>query len=140
MAWTCPRCARTFARQDQLHSHDIKDLDAHFAGRHELLRVSFDKLIGALPSPVQVEALRSVIVLSARRTFSYVTVQANRLLVGMFLESALDSPRVVKIDHVSARKCGSVVSVRDPADVDDELLAWMRQAYQHAAAGKSGSA
>ncbi len=104
MSWTCPRCARTFARHDQFHSHDTEDLDAHFAGRPEHLRESFDKLVGSLPSDVQVEALRSVIVLSARRTFSYVTVQANRLLVGVFLESALDSLRVVKVDHVSARQ------------------------------------
>ena len=102
MHWTCPRCARTFARHDQFHSHDIEDLNAHFAGRPEHLRESFDKLVGSLPPDVQVEALRSVIVLSARRTFSYITVQANRLLVGVFLESALDSPRVVKVDHVSA--------------------------------------
>jgi hypothetical protein len=115
---------------DQFHSHDTEDIDAHFAGRPERLRHSFDKLIGSLPPDVQVEALRSVIVLSARRTFSYVTVQAARLLVGVFLEHALDSPRVVKVDHVSARKFGSVVEVRGPDDVDDELQLWLHQAYQ----------
>jgi hypothetical protein len=130
MSCTCPRCARTFARDDQFHSHDTDDVDAHFVGRPERLRESFDKLICSLPSDVQVEALRTVIVLSARRTFSYITVQAQRLLIGVFLDHALDSPRVVKIDHVSARKFGSVVDVRYPGDVDDELQLWMRQAYR----------
>jgi Domain of unknown function (DUF5655) len=92
--------------------------------------VSFDKLIGSLPSDVQIEALRTVIVLSARRTFSFVTVQAQGLPVGVFLEQPLDSSRVVKIDHVSARKVGSVVEVRGPGDVDDELQRWLRHAYE----------
>jgi hypothetical protein len=130
MSWTCPSCSRTFAREDQFHSHDTVDVDAHFAGRPERLRVSFDKLIGSLPSDVQVEALRTVIVLSARRTFSFITVQAKRLLVGVFLEQRLDSSRVVKVDQVSAHKFGSVVDVRGPGDVDDELQLWLREAYE----------
>ncbi len=81
MTWTCPTCARTFAREEQFHSHDTEDVDVHFAGRPERLRESFDKLIRSLPSDVQVEALTSVIVLSARRTFAYATVQAERLLL-----------------------------------------------------------
>jgi hypothetical protein len=105
-------------------------MSTHFAGRPELLRESFDTLIASLPANVRVEALRSVIVLSARRTFSYITVQAERLLVGVFLEHPLDSPRVVKFDHISERKVGSVIDVRSPADVDEELQLWLRQAYE----------
>lgn len=130
MSWTCPTCARTFARDEQFHSHDTEDVDAHFARRPERLRETFDNLISSLPSDVQVEALRSVIVLSAHRTFAYVTVQAKRLLVGVFLEHPIDSPRVLKIDRVSVRKFGSVIDVHGPGDVDDELQLWLRQAYQ----------
>jgi hypothetical protein len=130
MSWTCPSCGRTFARDDQFHSHDTVGVDAHFAGRPERLRVSFDKLIGSLPSDVQVEALRTVIVLTARRTFSFITVQTKRLLVGVFLDRCLDSSRVVKVNPVSSRKFGSVVEVREPGDVDDELQQWVREAYE----------
>jgi Domain of unknown function (DUF5655) len=130
VSWTCPSCARTFAREDQFHSHDAVGVDAHFAGRPERLRVSFDKLIGSLPPDVRVEALRTVIVLTTRRTFSFITVQAERLLVGVFLDRRLDSSRVVKVDPVSSRKVGSVVEVRGPGDVDDELQQWLRDAYE----------
>lgn len=130
MTWTCPRCARTFARKDQFHSHETADVDAHLVGRPDRLREAFDMMIGSLPPDVQVEALRSVIVLSAGTTFAYITVQAKRLLVGVFLEQALESPRVVKVDEVSVRKFGSVIDVRGPGDVDDELHGWLRQAYQ----------
>ena len=130
MSWTCPSCARTFAREDQFHSHDTVDVDAHFAGRPERLRVSFDKLIASLPPDVRVEALRTVIVLTTRRTFSFITVQAERLLVGVFLDRCLDSSRVVKVDPVSSHKVGSVVEVRGPGDVDDEIQQWLREAYE----------
>jgi Domain of unknown function (DUF5655) len=106
------------------------DVDAHFAGRPERLRESFDKIIESLPSEVRVEVLRTVIVLSAQRTFSYITIQSKRLLVGMLLEQPLDSPRVVKINHFSEHKVGSVVDVRSLGDVDDELRRWLRQAYE----------
>ena len=130
MSWTCPVCARTFARGDQFHSHATRDLDAHFAGRPEQLRAAFDKLVASLPSDVHVEALRTVIILSARRTFSFITVQAKRLLVGVFLDVPIDSSRVVKIHHDSEHKVGSVIDVRRIDEVDSELRQWLRDAYE----------
>jgi hypothetical protein len=64
------------AREDQFHSLDTEKVGAHLGGRPKRLRQSFDKLIASLPSDVQVDALRTGIVLSAPRTFAYITVQA----------------------------------------------------------------
>ena len=127
--WRCPRCGRRFAHEDQFHSHDTVDIDAHFTGRPAHMRASFDRLIGSLPSGVQVEALRSVIVLSAHTTFSFITVQSRRLLVGIFLDRQLDSPRIVKVDVVTSRKIANTVDVRGPDEIDDELCRWLREAY-----------
>jgi hypothetical protein len=110
------------------------DLDAHFAGRPERLREAFDKLIESLPADVEVDLLRSVIILSAGTTFSFITVQAKRLLVGLFLQRPLDSGRVVKVNQVSPGKVGSEIDVRGPADVDDELRMWLGEAYERARA------
>ena len=130
VSWSCPRCARTFAHEGQFHSHDTVDVDDHFAGRAKHLRMCFDKLIGSLPSDVQVEALKTVIILSARTTFAFITVQTRRLKVGVFLDRRLDSPRVVKVDVISSRKIATEVTVRAPDDVDDELRQWLREAYE----------
>ena len=130
MSWTCPTCGRTFARHNEFHSHDTVEVDVHFVGRPEQLRASFDEIAASLPRDVRVEALKSVIVLSARRTFAFITVRSKRLLVGVFLDEALDSPRVSKVDRVSDHKVASVIDVRDPGDVDDELRLWLRQAYE----------
>ena len=130
MSWSCPQCARTFAHEGQFHSHDTVGVEDHFAGRAEMLLVSFDTLIGSLPVDVHVEALKTVIILSARTTFAFITVQTKRLMVGVFLDRRLASPRVVKVDVVSTHKIGNVVDVRSPDDVDDELRQWLREAYE----------
>jgi hypothetical protein len=130
VSWTCPTCGRTFSRPDQFHSHDTVDVDAHFADRPEWLRAAFEELVGSLPPDVRVEPLKSVIVLAAHRTFAFVTVQARRLLVGVFLDRPLNSPRVVKVDHVTAHKVASLVELRGPGQVDDELRRWLRRAYE----------
>ncbi len=69
-----------------------------------MLRRSFDELVGSLPSDVHVDALKSVIVFSVGTTFAFVVVQTGRLLVGVFLDRCLDSPRVVKVDEISSRR------------------------------------
>ena len=78
-----------------------------------------------------------MIVLSAPTTFCYVTVQSKRLLVGVFLDRRLDSPRVLKVDVISPRKIAAVVEVRGPDDVDDEVLQWLGEAYELRAASRT---
>jgi Domain of unknown function (DUF5655) len=130
MSWRCPRCCRSFEREGQFHSHDTVDVDDHFAGRDEMLRKSFDRLVGSLSSDFQVDVLKSVIVFSAGTTFALVVVQTRRLLVGVFLGRCLDSPRVVKVDVISSRETSNFVEVRVPDDVDDELRSWLGEAYE----------
>jgi hypothetical protein len=130
VTWTCPQCGRRFAREDQFHSHETVAVDAHFAGRPSQLRAAFDELTASLPEDVEVQALRTVIILSAPTTFSFVTVQSKRLLIGVFLDRPIDAPRVVKVDEVSPSKFASVIAVRDPDDVDEDLRGWLREAYE----------
>ena len=125
MSWVCPRCQRTFSSEGQFHSHDVVGVDRHFAGRSAELRTAFDALVAALPAGVRFDSLKTAIVLAARATFCYVVVQHDRLLVGVFLDHALDSPRVTKVDRVSPGKVASVVEVREPGDIDAELRGWL---------------
>ena len=130
MTWVCPRCQRTFASEGQFHSHDLVDVDRHFAGRPAELRTAFDTLVAALPADVHIDGLKTVIVLAARTTFCYVVVQRDRLSIGVFLDRALVSSRVAKVDHVSSGKVASVVEVREPGEIDGELRSWLSEAYR----------
>jgi hypothetical protein len=129
VSWVCPRCQRTFSVEGQFHSHDVVDLDWHFAGRPAELRATFDTLVASLSADVRVEPLKTAIILAARTTFAYVVVRRDRLLVGVFLDRPLDSPRVTKIDHVSSSKIGNVIELRASDQVDDELCSWLGEAH-----------
>jgi hypothetical protein len=107
----------------------LVDVDRHFAGRPAELRAAFDALVAALPADVYIDGLKTVIVLAAHTTFCYVVVRQDRLSIGVFLDRALVSPRVTKLDHVSSGKVASVVEVREPGEVDDELRGWLTEAY-----------
>ena len=130
MSWVCPRCQRTFSSKGQFHSHDVVGVDRHFAGRPAVLRTAFDTLVAVLPADVRIDALKTAIVLAAHATFCYVVVQHDRLLVGVFLDRALDSPRVTKVDRVSPSKVASVVEVCESSDIDGELRGWLTEAYR----------
>jgi hypothetical protein len=130
MSWVCPRCQRTFSSEGQFHSHDVVGVDRHFAGRPAELRTTFDTLVAALPADVRIDALKTGIVLAARATFCYVVVQHDRLLIGVFLDRALASPRVTRVDHVSPTKVASVVEVREPGEIDSELRRWLSDAHR----------
>ena len=130
MTWVCPHCKRTFASEAQFHSHDVVDLEGHFAGRPPELGAAFNKLVASLPSDVRLDPLKTAIILAARTTFSFVIVRAARLSVGIFLDRPLDSPRVSKVDQISSRKIANVVEVYGPGDIDHELRSWLLEAYR----------
>ncbi len=130
MSWTCPRCGRSFASESQVHSHDVGVVDSHFAGRSSELRAAFDAVVRSLPADVRVDSLTTAIILAARTTFAYVVVRRDRLLVGLFLERGLESPRVVRVEAISARKVASIIEVRRPEDVDNELCGWLCDAHR----------
>jgi Domain of unknown function (DUF5655) len=129
VTWVCPRCQRTFASEGQFHSHDLVDVDRHFADRPAELRAAFDALVAALPADVGIDGLKTTIVLAANTTFCYVVVRQDRLSIGVFLDRALVSARVTKVDHVSSGKIASVVEVREPGEIDDEFCGWLTEAY-----------
>jgi uncharacterized protein DUF5655 len=129
MTWTCPVCLRAFAKPGQLHSHDVVEVDIHFAGRPPALRSTFDALVASVAVGMRVEPLKSVIILSSRTTFGYVTILQDRLRLGIFLDRPLETPRVSSVEHLSAAKVGNVIELRTPADVDDELRDWLTEAY-----------
>jgi Domain of unknown function (DUF5655) len=129
VTWVCPSCQRRFASEGQFHSHELVDIDRHFAGRPAELRAAFDAIVAALPADVHIDGLKTVVVLGARATFCYVVVQRDRLSIGVFLDRALVSPRVTKVDHRSSGKVASVVEVRKAGEVDRELRSWLSEAY-----------
>lgn len=110
-------------------------VDVQYAGKKAGLRPIYDVLIGAVESfgdDVEVAPKRTYVSLRRNKQFGIVQPStATRVDVGINL------PDVAPGDRLEASgSFNSMVSHRvrlsGPADVDDELIGWLRQAYDQA--------
>lgn len=111
-------------------------MDAHFEGKPPVLRAAFDKVVEALETegPLRVDPVAANIHLAAGSTFGSAKPMKAKLRVEFLLDRPIESPRVVKTERFSATRYALHVDVEGPADVDAELVGWLRAAYRLRAA------
>ena len=137
MAWHCPQCGREFRTRNQWHSCVSYTVEGHFEGKPPELREAFERLVGELRrlGPVRVDAVKTGINLAGRAHFGGVRVQTDRLRVGFLLGRQLDDPRILRTERLGPALVGHSVAVRSPANVDEQLLGWLAEAYALKGAG-----
>ena len=130
--WACPRCGRAFANRNQTHScAPLGDLDRHFARASPAVRAAFDRVLAAVSrlGPVTVLPEKTRIALQARMSFAAFTLKKHWLHGHVVLARRLDSPRFEKIWGPSPRNQVHEFTLRGRAEVDDEVVGWLREAY-----------
>lgn len=133
MPWTCPKCGRAFSREGQSHScRPAPTLDSHFEGKPPGLRAAFDKLVKALSreGPLRVDPVATNVHLVAGSAFGSAKPQKAKMRVEFLHDKPIASPRIVKTERLSGTRYALHVDVTGPADVDAELIGWMRAAYR----------
>jgi hypothetical protein len=129
MPWTCLLCRRSFAREGQSHScRPSVSLEGHFEGKSPALRAAFAKIVQGLEKegPLRVDPVAANIHLAAGSTFASAKPMKAKLRVKFLLDRPVESPRVVKAERFSATRHTIHVDVGDAADVDAELMGWLR--------------
>jgi hypothetical protein len=130
--WTCPRCGRTFANRNQSHAcGSFRSLDLHFAGKDPDVRRTFDRVLALIRKlgPVEVLPEKTRIALHVRMSFTALMPKRRWLDGHVVLARRLDSPRFKKIYVVSPRNVVHEFRLTSPTDVDEEVAAWLREAY-----------
>jgi hypothetical protein len=120
--WTCPRCGRRFANRNQTHTcAALGDLDGHFASKPPEIRAIF--------GPVTVLPEKSRIALQARMSFA--ALQPRKAWVDGHVVLARRRPdaRFRRIETFSPRNHLHAFRLRAPAEVDEEVAAWLAEAY-----------
>jgi hypothetical protein len=130
--WTCPRCGRRFANRNQTHAcAALGDLDGHFAGKPPEIRAIFDRFLQAAErnGPVTVLPEQSRIALQARMSFA--ALQPRKAWVDGHVVLARRRPdaRFRRIETFSPRNHLHAFRLRAPAEVDEEVAAWLAEAY-----------
>ncbi len=129
--WTCPRCSSRYVNPNSWHSCRVVPLEALFEGKGRA-RELFDVLLGAVRTfgAVDLDVKLSGVAFMTRVRFAGAKVRRDRIRAAFWLRRPIESPRIVRIERIPPDNLIYEVDIREPADVDDELVAWLREAYE----------
>jgi hypothetical protein len=130
--WLCPTCGQTFVSRNMPHSCQVVALDDHFAAGEPGPRAAFDALLAAVRAlgPVTVNPTKSRISFQARMRFAAVEPRRHHLNVHVVLTRPLASDRFTRVEFLAPYYHVHNFRLAAPDEVDDELKAWLAEAYQ----------
>lgn len=130
--WKCPICERPFANINQSHFCSRYSLREHLAGKTphavKLFR-EFTKLVKRC-GRVRVIAEKTRIAFQVRMSFAAVSLRRDRIVGHVVLARRLESPRFTKVETISPRNHVHSFRFTSLAEMDDEVLNWLREAYR----------
>src|SRR5882724_3333592 len=129
--WKCPRCKRSFANKNQSHFCGNYDLESHFEGKPPEVRAIYDAVLKAIRRCGTVKVLpeKTRIAFQARMSFAQLTTRSKWVDGHVVLARRLEQPRFRKIETISARNHVHHFRLMSAAEVDEEVEAWLREAY-----------
>jgi hypothetical protein len=104
---------------------------SHFAKSADVVRATYRALLDASRAlgPVREEAKKTSIHLVNQTAFAGIATRKEVLILTLKAERAVNSPRVHRAQQASANRWHLEIRLATPADVDNELRTWLRQAY-----------
>lgn len=107
-------------------------VEQHFAGKDPLVREIYDRLlaeIGKLGEFME-DPKKTSIHLNRRTALAGVATRKSALVLTLKAAQDLRSSRVKKHEQASASRWHLEVLLTSPADVDAELVSWLKAAYE----------
>ena len=131
--WTCPNCHRKFRNTNQSHTCKLVDKEsfflnrpAHFKDLYQIIKAQAQKL-----GEFREEAVApDVIFFKTKSTFLAIKVKKAWLDIEFFLDHLEDVPPVKKFLQTSKHRVAHLVSIDEMADIDHQLLTWIKESYQ----------
>lgn len=130
--WSCPSCGRRFANRNQSHTcQPLGDLARHFTGKSSEVRATYDRLVAVVAriGPFSVLPEKTRIALHVRMSFAALMPRQRWLDGHVVLPRKLDSPRFRRVEAYSPHNVVHAFRLGSPEEVDDEVEAWLREAY-----------
>jgi hypothetical protein len=130
--WTCPDCAQTFVTRNASHSCVQFTLDGFFGDRRAQ-RQLYKALLELVRrfGPVTVKVNKSRISFQARVRFATVArVTRSGLVCTFWLKREVVSPRITRVELYPPSNYVHEFKLTDASELDDELAAWLRDAYE----------
>ncbi len=123
---------RGFANRNQTHTCGLGTLDAHLAGRDPEVVAIFWRLVELAErnGPVTVLPEKTRVAFQVRMSFAVVTPRRRWVDGHVVLARRLEHPRFRRIDSFSPRNHVHQFRLARLDEVDDEVAAWLAEAYR----------
>ena len=133
-SWTCPECARRFARVHQRHRCGTGDCADVLRDRPLELRALYSALETVARSfgEIEIVARERYVLFRTTRVFADASITRDALRLALHLGRIADDARFFKI-VADARQVTHVCMLRDCVDVD-AIAAYLREAHAHSLA------
>lgn len=136
--WTCPNCDRDFGRVNQGHMCSPgMSLDEYFAAAKPWERPIYDVVAGHITGlgDVIIDPIAMGIMFKNGPMLCELRAKTKWTALGFSLRRKLETGRLSrKIVDYNNGKFFHVINVNDPAQIDDEVLGWLTEAF-HVAGG-----
>lgn len=132
--WECPKCERVFKTTNQSHSCGQKTLDDLFENRPDNLILTFDKLLVTVMDwePNSVGAAVNAIVFTNKKAWLIVKPMTKELDVKFYHDEVLQSGYLKKVSKPYNGKFAHHIRVREPYEINDEVVKLLRIGYEFA--------
>ena len=106
-------------------------INNHFDGREPIVREIYDHLVALLKQfgPVVEEPKKTSIHLVNRTALAGVATRKDSLILTIKSDHKLSGSRIHKTEQASARRFHQEIRLKSLADIDAELIGWLKDAY-----------
>ena len=109
--------------------HTVKE---HFENRVPEVKATYAAILKAAKQfgPVKEEAKKTSIHLVRKSAFAGVATRKTALILTLKSDSDISSTRIAKREQASAHRWHLETRLETPGQVDREIVAWLRKAYE----------
>ena len=105
---------------------------SHFEGKDPVVRQVYDRVLKAAGKfgSVTEDPKKTSIHLVNKTAFAGVATRKSAIVLTIKSDRKIPSPRIHKSEQTSARRFHHEVRLNLPAEVDSELVKWLKEAYE----------
>ena len=104
----------------------------HLQGKDPIVNLIYKKLIKEVHKfgLVKIDPKKTSIHLVNRFGFAGVYIRKNCINIEIHLNHKIKSKRFLKAEQASANRYHHTLQVNSPAEIDEELIGWLKEAYE----------
>lgn len=106
-------------------------VNRHFEGKDPVVRKIYDRLKKAIRrfGPIVEDPKKTSIHIVNRTALAGVATRKGHLVLTIKSDRRLASPRIHRSEQASASRFHHEIKLTSPADVDEELIGWLKAAF-----------